>query len=225
MDVFNSINYRQPYTSQDYPVLKSLSDNLYIQYSINASKSDLVVRAETCRATPTNRPYDTPQYVFIADGCDKDETIRHYSYGMSSVQRFSMQAFRFLSDHRFVYLHCDLVVCHRYDYNSTCARSTSCSRRYRRDVDQQSEDVSGMYALSFGPVMKGKESADKSAGAHSEASNTTLIGSLNGFGCLSVVLIGALLFMIQRSRRRRSDQTQTGVENKGELSMQNLGYT
>ncbi|CAB4032392.1 Hypothetical predicted protein [Paramuricea clavata] len=136
-----------------------------------------------------------------------------------------MQAFRFLSERRFVYLHCDLVVCHRYDYNSTCARSTSCSRRYRRDVDQQSEDVSGMYALSFGPVMKGKESADKSAGAHSEASNTTLIGSLIGFGCLSVVLIGALLFMIQRSRRRRSDQTQTGGENKGALSMQNLGYT
>jgi hypothetical protein len=96
--------------------------------------------------------------------CDKDETIRHYSYGMSSVQRFSLQAFRFLSEHRFVYLHCDLVVCHRYDYNSTCARSTSCSRRYRRDVDQQSQDVSGMYALSFGPVMKGKESAEKSAG-------------------------------------------------------------
>ena len=75
-----------------------------------------------------------------------------------------MQAFRFLSEHRFVYLHCDLVVCHRYDYNSTCARSTSCSRRYRRDVDQQSQDVSGMYALSFGPIMEGKESDDKSAG-------------------------------------------------------------
>ena len=61
--------------------------------------------------------------------------------------------------------------------------------------------------------------------ANSEASNATLIGSLIGFGCLSVVLIGALLFMLQRSRRRRSDQTQNGVENKGALSMQNLGYT
>ena len=68
MDVFKSIDYRQPYASQDYPVFKSLSDNLYIQYSINTSNPNLVVRAETCRATPTNRPYDTPQYVFIADG-------------------------------------------------------------------------------------------------------------------------------------------------------------
>ena len=68
LDVFESSNYRQPYTTQDYPVLKSLSDYLYIQYYINTSNSDLVVRAETCRATPTNQPYDSPQYVFISDG-------------------------------------------------------------------------------------------------------------------------------------------------------------
>jgi hypothetical protein len=68
MDVFKNFNYLQSYRSQDYPVFKSLSDNIYIQYSINTINSNLVVRAETCRATPTNRPYDTPQYVFIADG-------------------------------------------------------------------------------------------------------------------------------------------------------------
>ena len=96
--------------------------------------------------------------------CDQDETIRHYTHGMTSDQRFSMQAFRFLSEHRFVYLHCDLVVCHRYDYNSTCARSTSCSRRKRRDVDNRPEDVSGMYPLSFGPIMHEKLSKDKNPG-------------------------------------------------------------
>ena len=41
--------------------------------------------------------------------------------------------------------------------------------------------------------------------AHSEAVNTRLVGSLIGFGCLSVVLIGALLYMIHRARRARSD--------------------
>ena len=68
MDVFRKSDYRESYTSQDYPVVKSLSDNLYIQYSVNTSNPDIVVRAETCRATPTNRPYDSPQYVFIDDG-------------------------------------------------------------------------------------------------------------------------------------------------------------
>ena len=47
--------------------------------------------------------------------------------------------------------------------------------------------------------------------AHSKAMNTTLVGCLIGFGCLSVVLIGALVLVIQRSRRRSS-------ENKAETS-------
>ena len=99
--------------------------------------------------------------IFVIDfSCDKDETIRHYSYGLSRVQRFSMQAFRFISEHRFVYLHCDLVVCYIYDYNSTCSRSTSCPRRYRRDVDERLHDSSRVYSLSFGPVMLGKEPID-----------------------------------------------------------------
>ncbi|XP_028394918.1 uncharacterized protein LOC114519064 [Dendronephthya gigantea] len=226
MNVFRRSDYRDSYTSQDYPVLKSLSDNLYIQYSVNTSNSDLVVRAETCRATPTNRPYDSPQYVFIDDGCDKDETIRHYTYGMSSVQRFSIQAFRFLSQHRFVYLHCDLVVCYRYDSNSTCSRSTSCPRRVRRDAaDKPSDDASKKYALSFGPLMYRKKSTDKSSEGQTGV-NTTLLGSLVGVGCLSLILIGALVIVIKRPRRHRSTvHPQTGVENKEAIEIQDLEYT
>ena len=95
---------------------------------------------------------------------------------MSSVQRFSMQAFRFLSQHRFVYLHCDLVVCHRYDSNSTCSRSTSCSQRNRRDVDEKSDDGSKVYPLSFGPIMEKKETSnsnDDQGKAHSTEQLTT----------------------------------------------------
>lgn len=70
MNVFKNSDYIEPYASQEYPVAKSLSDGLYIQYSINVSviNTDLVVRAETCRATATNRPYDSPHYDFIVDG-------------------------------------------------------------------------------------------------------------------------------------------------------------
>ena len=68
MDFYKSSFFAQPYTFDNYPVFKRLSDFIYIQYSINTSSADLVVHAETCRATPTNRPYDNPQYVFIANG-------------------------------------------------------------------------------------------------------------------------------------------------------------
>ena len=68
LDVFKSSDYGQAYTPQDYPVLKSLSDYLFIQYYLNSSDPNLVVHAETCRATPTNQAYASPQYVFISDG-------------------------------------------------------------------------------------------------------------------------------------------------------------
>ena len=68
IDFYKSISFVEPYTTYDYPVFKHLSDFIYIQYSVNTSSADLVVYAETCRATPTNRPYDYPQYVFIANG-------------------------------------------------------------------------------------------------------------------------------------------------------------
>ena len=107
-----------------------------------------------------HNPLKTIMIFVIHFSCDRDETIRHYTHRLGRVQRFSIQAFRFLSNHRFVYLHCDLVVCHAYDYNSTCARSTSCSNRHRRDVDERADDSSSIYPLSVGPVMQGKESAD-----------------------------------------------------------------
>lgn len=68
MDIFQSYSFSNVYTVDDYPVFKSLADHLYIQYAINTTNVDLVVHAETCRATPTNRPYDSPQYVFIDNG-------------------------------------------------------------------------------------------------------------------------------------------------------------
>ena len=68
MEVFKGSDFREPYTPQDHPVSKTLSDRLYIQYFVNSTNPNLVVRAETCRATPINAPHNTPQYVFIADG-------------------------------------------------------------------------------------------------------------------------------------------------------------
>ncbi len=68
MDFHKDASYEQAYNDDDYPISKSLSDQIYVQYSVDTSNSDVVIRAKTCRATPTNKPYDQPQYVFIDDG-------------------------------------------------------------------------------------------------------------------------------------------------------------
>ena len=54
-------------TSEQYPVFKSIEDRINIQYSVSTRNTDIVVRAETCRATPTNNPYDRPQYMIISE--------------------------------------------------------------------------------------------------------------------------------------------------------------
>ena len=68
MDFYKDKSYEQPYINDDYPVPKSISDQIYIQYSVDSGNTDIVVRAKTCRATPTIKPHDQPQYVFIDDG-------------------------------------------------------------------------------------------------------------------------------------------------------------
>ena len=55
-------------TSEQYPAFKSFSDRINIQYGVDTKNPDIVVRAESCRATPSNKPNDTPQYVFISEG-------------------------------------------------------------------------------------------------------------------------------------------------------------
>jgi hypothetical protein len=54
-------------SSEQYPVFKSFEDRINIEYGISTSNTDIVVRAETCRATPSSKPYDTPQYEFISE--------------------------------------------------------------------------------------------------------------------------------------------------------------
>ncbi|XP_046844438.1 uncharacterized protein LOC124438363 isoform X2 [Xenia sp. Carnegie-2017] len=223
LDVFKNSDYRERYTSQDYPILMALSKNLYIQYSVNIR--NLSVRAEKCRATPSNRPYESIYYDFIVDGCDKDETIRHYTEWYSSIQRFSIQAFRFLTSHRFVYIHCDLVVCSNVgSYNSTCARNRTCSSRTRRDVEEKQKDVTGLYQLSFGPLMHEKKSFEQKSVEEKSTVNITLLGSLIVFGCLTVALAAALVYMLRRSHVRKSDALVARADIKDEMEMQNFRF-
>jgi hypothetical protein len=55
-------------TSEQYPAFKSFEDRIHIEYGVSTQNGDIVVRAETCRATPTTKPFDTPHYEFISEG-------------------------------------------------------------------------------------------------------------------------------------------------------------
>lgn len=46
-----------PSSFEQYPVFKSFQDRINVQYGVKTANSDIVVRAESCHATPTNKPY------------------------------------------------------------------------------------------------------------------------------------------------------------------------
>ncbi|XP_028403908.1 ZP domain-containing protein-like [Dendronephthya gigantea] len=222
MKFYKDSSYQQSYIDDDYPVSKSLSDRIHVQYSVDSSsKSDIVIRAKTCRATPTNKPYDQPQHVFIDEGCDKDSTIQHYTSGLQKVHRFSIQAFAFVINHRYVYFHCDLVLCNRNTANSICARSTSCPGRKRRGAET-ADDGSKFYQLSTGPLIYRKKKDEANSNENSSLKGHGVVtGLLFAVAVLAIVLISIFGILFLR-RRRTKYETSSNVQV---LSMENTAAT
>ena len=112
-----------------------------------------------CRSSPTQRK-KPPKLLynqllllllFLFISCPMDSTMIYRYYPSSSVQNFSIKSFRFLrTSKRLVYLHCELLVCHRNSINSRCSFGCLGSRR-RRDADDY-DDTSNSYGLSTGPI-------------------------------------------------------------------------
>ncbi|CAB4003171.1 Hypothetical predicted protein [Paramuricea clavata] len=214
MDSFKDAGFISS-SSEDYPAFKSFEDRINIQYGVSTSNTDIVVRAETCRATPSSKPYDTPQYEFISEACDKDPTITHHSSGLQQYHQFSIQAFRFLVDHEFVYIHCDLRLCNKNIQDSVCTRSTTCSSRKRRDASPL-ETTERTFQLSIGPIMyreKTKEQNVKTDQGQEEVAesgpNTIMIVILICVGLIVVLLAVAVVFLV---KRRGASQSTTSLE-------------
>ena len=82
--------------------------------------------------------------------CQNDVTVKYYSGPSSSAQRFSLEAFKFIADHPFVFVHCHVIVCNATNPASQCAKKCPSSGRGRRAVsDHVTDDV---YSLAQGPI-------------------------------------------------------------------------
>ena len=66
-DVYRSSSYSIPYTDNDFPVEVTLNDYMYFEYSVESS-ADLVIFAETCKATAGPSFYSSPHYTIIQNG-------------------------------------------------------------------------------------------------------------------------------------------------------------
>ena len=54
--------------------------------------------------------------------------------------KFGMEAFRFLGDYQYVYVHCEVIVCHTSQSDSRCSKG--CLRGTRRKRQQAADDES-----------------------------------------------------------------------------------
>ncbi|XP_046855908.1 CUB and zona pellucida-like domain-containing protein 1 [Xenia sp. Carnegie-2017] len=197
-------------SSDQYPVFKSIRDRIYIQYSIDTANSNIVVRAESCHATPTNKAYNQPQYQIIKDSCDKDSTITHHTSGLRKLHQFSMQVFRFLTNHTLVYIHCDIRLCDKNDPNSVCARNAPCTDlpRKRRNVEQN-VDINRSFPVSVGPFTLQKEptvspnAVSNNGCKGNDDDNKMIIFILVGVIVMVIVLATIIFLFLYLSRRTK----------------------
>ena len=73
-----------------------------------------------------------------------------YRYKNSSVQRFKLNAFRFWNGEAMVYLHCDVVACHKDDSKSRCAKG--CVHDYGNGHESKNVSPKQIHSVTIGPV-------------------------------------------------------------------------
>ncbi|XP_067017039.1 uncharacterized protein [Acropora muricata] len=213
MDFFKSGSFLVPYSTADYPLQLRLNDYIYVRYSVESS-ADLVIMAENCRATKDGSFYSLPQYKIIQNGCGRDTTMV-YSYNSNRpYQEFRMKVFRFFNDYNAVYLHCELLACHRSSRNSRCQRGCMPgNRRKRRAVGRDGTEhmeSTTKNIVSRGPlifkdeVKQGDTGQGKKVGA--------LIGGVAGAGGVCILAFAALgiLFVKYRLARRLMNRNKVG---------------
>lgn len=97
--------------------------------------------------------YQVSHFVF-SSSCPKDDTIQFHSSNSTHEQRFSLEAFEFIGEHAFVFIHCDVKICNATDPNSECIRG--CPSRARRAVEHVPSHENPLYSLAQGPLVMSK---------------------------------------------------------------------
>ena len=104
--------------------------------------------------------------------CPNDVTVKYHSAPSVSAQRFSLEAFKFIADHPFVFVHCHVIVCNATDPGSKCAKSCSSGGRGRREVSGHT--TVEVYTLAQGPLHLARKKRDEKRGSGLDKSGKLL---------------------------------------------------
>lgn len=201
MNMFKSEDFDEYYT--EYPVGPiDIGTDIFLQVSVTSRDAGLVVFVDECKATPTPEYHDQMQFIFLEDGCAKDNDLR-YNYTLSPVQRLILSAFRFNAiKSKEIFLHCLVKACLRSDQSSRCAKGCPFSKRKKRESEKEIERF-----LALGPIIVSSNQPSESTESLTRKEATTVIGVVAGLlGFVAVLLVAAVVAVIYK-RRNKPDVT------------------
>lgn len=187
MGLYRSGEYLKPYEVSEYPVTIDPFGQLYCQAKLDTSDPDLILRADMCVATPTMDPSHSVRYTFIDDGCPIDNGT-DYIHTLTDTQRFQLMPFRWIGNYTVVYLHCNVIVCHK-ERNSRCNKGCQPSdlRRKRSAGDEEE------HRITLGPVMLRKTLQPQSSHTFEDPVGQSTNGSSLPLWVTILLIFGALV--------------------------------
>ena len=85
-------------------------------------------------------------------------TLKYHSAPSVGAQRLSLEAFKFIADYPFVFVHCHVILCNSTDSESQCVRQCPSNGVARRAL---SDLVTNVYSLVQGPLYLARASQEE----------------------------------------------------------------
>ncbi|CAH3173407.1 unnamed protein product [Porites lobata] len=199
LDMFPDKSFEAAYTQSDYPVEVKLRQYLFFQASVKTKDKTLSVLAENCYATPSQDREHDDKYHLIKNGCPFDKTTITIQSQKVGVDRFSTEAFKFIADHPFVFVHCQIRICDASNPGSRCAQGCIKEGRLRRDVSDEDK----LYPLAQGPLTIASDAAEMKSRKRSNKKDMT-VPALVTMGILSALCLMGMAYL---SRKKTSKAT------------------
>jgi len=204
LNMFPDKRFVSPYTKDDFPVDVVHRKLLFFEASVTSGDTHLSIIADRCYATPTQDQKNSLKYEFITKGCPNDNTVKYHAAPSVSAQRFSLEAFKFIADHPFVFVHCHVIVCNGTDPGSKCAKKCPSSGRGRREV---SDHATGTYYLAQGPLHLARDKREEKSGYVLDKRGSSPIFLMALFMMCVAFLVGTAAIIYKKSRGKPAGYT------------------
>ncbi|XP_044160435.1 LOW QUALITY PROTEIN: zona pellucida sperm-binding protein 2-like [Bufo gargarizans] len=207
MSVYPDISYQTPYRDDQYPILKTLRDPIYLEVQVlNRNDPNIELVLDDCWATMSRDPEALPQWNVVVDGCQESHdsylTVFHPVNNVPLAtyrKRFEVKAFAFMQGGQlstnFVYFHCHAIICDITSPDSSlCSKSCPPSRKRRDELFLHRHST---LASPPGPVLLLASEASLTSEDEQDVITQVTIGVLPAFALVAVIALVAVFINLK----------------------------